>query len=52
MYWPRVQPGDDTTGQIDTCIAGLMYKCWDIVLVFLFRLSILLNDNKTVKDIV
>ena len=40
-----------TTGQIDTCIAGLMYECWDIVLVFLLLLSILLNDNKIVKDI-
>ena len=41
-----------TTGQMDICIAGPMYKCWDTVLVFLLLLSILLNDNKIVKDIV
>ena len=39
-------------GQMDTCIAGLIYKCWGTVLVFLLSLSILLNDNKIVKDIV
>ena len=31
---PEFSLGMMTTGQMDTCIAGLMYKCCDIVLVF------------------
>ena len=49
---PEFSLGMMTTGQMDTFIAGLMYKCCDIVLVFLLSLSILLNDNKIIKDIV